>query len=494
MLRVTRLTDRSGRYYLADLGTDLSAALDGGPVGGGRWVGRGAAALGMDGVAGANGLGAVLSGCHPVTGRPLRRHNTDICGFDLTFAAPKSVSVLYGLGAVDLARTVVAAHSDAVVHALDYVSLHALAARRGSSDERYLVGTEGAIGASFTHGLSRALDPHLHTHVVVANLAHGADGRWTAIDSRGLWAHARAAGALYAAHLRHELGLALGLEWSPRRNGTYELSAVDPAVIGAFSGRHAEIRRRLADHVARTGSGSGRPSARRWRSGPSPRAEAVAWAATREAKPNAVTVTELRRLWAVRASDAGYEIAAATRRMTPGAGEVPRRSEPTVLDEHRFAASLVTTARETPTRRAAVAAWAGGVGRGVPVPVVERCVDRITNWGRAIGVAEEVRPMAEVVAAPHLLRALGPRPSSYEALGVWQQAATAVERYRSHWQLEDPRQTLGVDGSAPALNQMGACRLAEHLSVTRQIEDSRRRLGRDLLRDPGVPELSLGRG
>ncbi|MGH2930007.1 MAG: MobF family relaxase, partial [Solirubrobacteraceae bacterium] len=351
MLRVARLTDRSGRYYLSDLTSDLSQELDVGPVGGGRWAGSGAAALGLRGPAGAEDLGAVLSGCHPVTGRPLRRHGTRVCGYDLTFAAPKSVSVLLGLGGGDVARTVAAAHSTAVAQALDYVSAHALAARRGPREERYLVGTEGAIGASFAHGLSRTLDPHLHTHVVVANLAHGVDGRWTAIDGRGLWAHARAAGALYDAHLRHELGSRLGLAWSPRRNGAYELCAIDPVVIGALSGRHAEIAGHLADHAAPGTPSSGRPGPGRWHSGPSARARAVAWAATRAEKPVAVTVAELRQQWLSRASDAGYEPGALARGISPEAGAYRHRSELRVLDEHRFAASLVTTASEAPTRR-----------------------------------------------------------------------------------------------------------------------------------------------
>ena len=65
--------------------------------------------------------------------------------------------------------------------------------------------SEGVLapGAGFEHFTSRAGDPHLHSHVVVANMAHGVDGRWSAIDGRGLYAHARAAGALEQ-HPRHD--------------------------------------------------------------------------------------------------------------------------------------------------------------------------------------------------------------------------------------------------------------------------------------------------
>jgi conjugative relaxase-like TrwC/TraI family protein len=50
--------------------------------------------------------------------------------------------------------------------------------------------------------MSRAEDPQLHTHVVAANMARGADGRWTALDATPIYQHAKAAGFLYQAHLR----------------------------------------------------------------------------------------------------------------------------------------------------------------------------------------------------------------------------------------------------------------------------------------------------
>ena len=61
----------------------------------------------------------------------------------------------------------------------------------------------GLIGAAFRHRTSRAGDPQLHTHVVVANTTRCEDGVWRALDGRHLYAHARTAGFLYQAELRH---------------------------------------------------------------------------------------------------------------------------------------------------------------------------------------------------------------------------------------------------------------------------------------------------
>jgi conjugative relaxase-like TrwC/TraI family protein len=61
----------------------------------------------------------------------------------------------------------------------------------------------GFVAAAYRHRMSRAQDPQLHTHVVCANTAQGRDGRWTALDGTAIYAHARAAGFVYEAHLRY---------------------------------------------------------------------------------------------------------------------------------------------------------------------------------------------------------------------------------------------------------------------------------------------------
>ena len=105
----------------------------------------------------------------------------------------------------------------------------------------------GLVAAAFRHRTSRAGDPQLHTHVLVANLGRGPDGRWSALDGRRLYAHARAASFIYQAVLRAELTRTLGLEWLPVRNGIAELVGVPKPVLRAFSRRRAEIQAALAE-------------------------------------------------------------------------------------------------------------------------------------------------------------------------------------------------------------------------------------------------------
>lgn len=475
MLHVTRLTDRTGRYYLDDLAAELGVARAAGggpdalaPGRPGRWTGGGAAGLGLDGEVEPGDLAAVLEGRRPGGGRPLVARRGGVAGYDLTFTAPKSVSLLFGLSSTSAAAEVVSAHDAAVESATGYVARRAAAVRRTVGDERRAEPARGVVAAAFAHGVSRALDPHLHTHVVVANLGHGDDGRWTALDSRGLYAHAPAAGDLYGAELRHRLTARLGVEWVATGHAGYELAGIPPGLVGTFSARRAEIRAELS------GSGHG-----------SRRAARVAWATTRDEKggpgPEA-----LGERWRAQAASAGWaaDELAAVGRAGPEAGSV---------DEHRFAVRLGDTWQGGVTRRQAVGAWAAAIRQGSPVGDVERCADHLADWGDGVGVGEGSRPPADVVAPAHLLVALGPRPASPPLLEVWMEGASAVAHYRQRWGVTDRTWPLGVEGSGRALSQLPARRLADHLTAARRLEEARRGLGQGLGRWAEPAHLGLDR-
>ena len=462
MLRIARVADRTGRYYLADL-ADLAAELrvtsagaggrSAGP--GGRWLGDGAEGLGLCGPVRADALEAVLSGRHPA-GHRLRLRETTVCAYDLTFAAPKSVSVLLALGDAGTAAAVRAAHDDAVDAAIGYVATRAAAVRHTSVQGRTTGAVGGLVAAAFGHQVSRALDPHLHSHVVVANLAQGDDGRWRAVDGRGLYAHAHAAGALYDAVLRHGVTTRAGLDWTRRSSGAWELSAVDPLVLGAMSARRAEILSHLRMHA-----GQGAPSRR---------ARNVAWAATREPKGSVPSGAELRERWATIARDAGWSGELVIDRAAA-------RAQGTEVDEHRFAAAIFCTEDRGVARRDALAAWAGSLRSGATGDDLTRCVDALADWGAGRGVAERRHPPAVVVPPPHVRRLLGPRPGAPEALAVWSEAATAIARYRARWGVRDPSRALGA-ATRGELATLPARRLADHLATSRAVDDALRRLGR----------------
>ncbi len=113
----------------------------------------------------------------------------------------------------------------------------------------------GLAAGAFLHRTSRALDPHLHTHVVVANVAQGVDGAWSSLDSRRLFHHGPAAQAVYHARLREELTERLGVAWQLRPSGMADVVGVDPTLCRLFSGRTATWRSTSTDRHARDPTG-----------------------------------------------------------------------------------------------------------------------------------------------------------------------------------------------------------------------------------------------
>ena len=168
-------------------------------------------------------------------------------GFDLTFCAPKSVSLLWGLGDDPELRTLIDhAHQEAVAEALDYVSEHAGYTRRQDptvSEKRLMIEKlRGISGVKYEHRTSRAGDPHVHSHVLLANKQLCEDGKIRTLDSKGIYHEARAAGMLYQATLREILSRKLGLEWGEIVNGCAEISGLDDRkVLADFSTRAREI-------------------------------------------------------------------------------------------------------------------------------------------------------------------------------------------------------------------------------------------------------------
>jgi conjugative relaxase-like TrwC/TraI family protein len=153
----------------------------------GRWVGAGARELGLSGELDVEQLKRLMDGQHPASGGLLavRGPRASTAALDLTFSAPKSVSVLFAVGDGQLSRALVEAHEEAVDAAVSYMEREACWVRRGSARMgtiRSVRAESGFVAAAYRHRMSRAQDPQLHTHVVCANMAQGPDGRWTALD------------------------------------------------------------------------------------------------------------------------------------------------------------------------------------------------------------------------------------------------------------------------------------------------------------------------
>jgi hypothetical protein len=147
------------------------------------------------------------------------------------------VSVLHALGTPAVAEAARRAHDDAVAAGLAYLERHACAVR---VSERVVAG-RGLVAAAFRHRTSRAADPHLHTHTVVANAAAGPDGRWRALYTPLLYAERKGASATYHVVLRGRLTAELGLGWGVPNGGRSDALDVPERIRAAFSRRRAAV-------------------------------------------------------------------------------------------------------------------------------------------------------------------------------------------------------------------------------------------------------------
>jgi conjugative relaxase-like TrwC/TraI family protein len=292
VLSIGKLAPGQHEYYLDTVARGAEEYYTAGGEAPGRWIGRAARRLDLAGEVTAEDLGALLSGRAPDGGERLvaAQGRARTPGFDCTFSAPKSVSLLWALGPPEVARHVREAHDMAVDAALAVLEDEASRARRGRGG-LVQVDADGFVAAAFRHRTSRAGDPQLHTHVLVANLAHVAgEDRWTALDARPLYAWAKTAGYLYEAQLRAELTRRLGVAWTQPVRGIAEIAGIPNLVLRHFSRR----RQQVEAHLAEVGFTSGR-------------AAQVATYATRAAKDRSTSSLSLWTEWRQRAEALGLD-------------------------------------------------------------------------------------------------------------------------------------------------------------------------------------------
>jgi len=262
------------------------------------WAGGGAEALGLSGSVDPDLFKDVLAGKVPDgTGQQLGRKDRDgnlhhRPGRDLTFSAPKSVSLAALIGGD---RRIVTAHDAAVKRTLSWAESHAVETRMKDPETGRMVRTGGqkAIVAAFRHDASRNLDPQLHTHAVLANMVRGEDGKWRTMANERLYASKMLLGALYRSELARGLEtLGYRIE-KTHADGRFEIAGVPRGVIEAFSTRRAEIE------AATAAPGLGSPAA-------APRLAERAALMTRSHKRD-VDKQALRESWQRQAADLGFD-------------------------------------------------------------------------------------------------------------------------------------------------------------------------------------------
>lgn len=250
------------------------------------WWGSGAEALGLRGEVDSGDFRALLAG-RLQDGTAMHRGGEGrTAGLDLTFSAPKSLSMQALIGG---STELLDAHQQAVSHALQYLQTELAAYRSTQDGETVSVRSQNVVAARFEHDLSRELDPQVHTHCVLLNLTQRPDGQWRALDAHALYEQQKLLGIVYRAELAkrvQELGYRIR---RTHQDGRFELAHITREQVEAFSTRSRAI------DLALTAKGESRATA-------SAEMREIAGLSTRRAKDASVRRDELRETWNAKAA------------------------------------------------------------------------------------------------------------------------------------------------------------------------------------------------
>jgi conjugative relaxase-like TrwC/TraI family protein len=193
-----------------------------------------------------------------------RRQRRAVAGFDLVFTPVSSVSRLWGLDSRAWVREAIEqAHYAARDAAIRLLEEHAAHTRTGSSGQAQIE-TQGLIAAVFDHADNRLGEPNLHSHVAISSKVLGVDGKWRALDARGLYRITVAASELYNTVVENELHARLGLEFEARpdtigkREPVREIKNFPTRVLAHFTRRRSDIEAEYQRLVAEFRAAHGR--------------------------------------------------------------------------------------------------------------------------------------------------------------------------------------------------------------------------------------------
>lgn len=336
------------------------------------WLGRGAASLGLSGTPTRLEVAGLFAGADPSTGELLLQPNRAVSNvaYDLTFSVPKSVSLVHALAGPRATARIQQAHERAVGAVVGYLEREVLVANRSEQGARFTTSIEGASAVGFLHRTSRANDPHLHTHVLVANLACGPDGRWSALDARRLFRSQRAVRALFESQLRVELS-SLGIEFGPMRRDFADIASISRATVREFSRQSRAVEAAMQAEGLR-----------------GPQAAVLVAQAIRPRKDRSRPYEELRLEWQER----GLRMGLSQRRIDRAAGlgaelAVPPNDTARSLSSagsRKWVESVRTGLDGSCTRDDLLVACAVASRQGTDIAEVEREVSKATNEGQLV--------------------------------------------------------------------------------------------------------------
>jgi conjugative relaxase-like TrwC/TraI family protein len=199
---------------------------------------------------------------HGAVARWSRPAAATVAGFDLTLSPVKSVSTWWALAGLHDSQTIEQLHQEAVRRAAEYLETR-LFTRVGPHGIRN-VETRGMVAVAFTHRDSRAGDPDLHTHLVIANKVQTLDGRWYAVNARLLYEAKVAASETYNTVLERGLAETFGVDFVERSTASgkrpvREVAGIAPALSARWSTRRGQIEHRRDELAAAFLADHGRP-------------------------------------------------------------------------------------------------------------------------------------------------------------------------------------------------------------------------------------------
>ena len=214
------------------------------------WQGKGAEALGLSGSVDINRFQAMLAGNygHGITaGTSIRKDSNARSGLDLTFSAPKSVTIQALIGGDE---RLIAAHDKAVEETLQYIEKHLAESRQTINGINHVEKTGNLIIAKFRHETARAVgsnvpDPQLHTHTVIMNQTQREDGSWAALQNDKIVQLRKLQNTIYMGVLDRE---ARGYGYEIRYEKDHiELAHISRKEIETFSKRQTQIAKELKE-------------------------------------------------------------------------------------------------------------------------------------------------------------------------------------------------------------------------------------------------------
>ena len=231
--------------YYSDLANEDYYIAGGEPDG--QWAGKGAFLLGLKGTIEIEEYKNVMRGYAPsgkasLCARPGDNHRP---GWDLTFSATKSATVIWARSNEKDKLRIQNIHKNAVLAALKHLEEHAAITRLGTNGI-FREATVGLVASLFEHSTSRAQDPQLHTHCLIANVAPRHDGSWGTIESRDLYLWQRSAGAIYRAEFAYQLK-EMGFSIEADRDA-FHIKGVPKSLCEYYSKRAHQIREQLVKY------------------------------------------------------------------------------------------------------------------------------------------------------------------------------------------------------------------------------------------------------